>query len=109
MVKKPHAGNSRAATGARPGAAAAAASMTDVEQVKSLAKSSSSPLKEKWTSFTQGLSDKAKQVTKRLHNKSPKKNVQKLEEGDESHSEASAERKKTPKKKKNKNKEQQKG
>ena len=105
VVKKPHVDNSRTAAGARPGAAtAAAASTTDVEQGKSLAKSSSSPLKEKWTSFIQGLSDKAKQVTEKLYNKSPNKKCSKLEEGDESHSKASIEKKKTPKKKNNKNK-----
>ena len=102
VVKKPHAGNSGTAAGARPGVAAA--SMTNVEQGKSPAKSSSSPLKEKWTSFTQGLSNKAEQVTKRLYNKSPNKKCSKSEEGDESHSEASTEKKKTPKKKNKKNK-----
>ena len=102
MVKKPHVDKSRTAAGARPGAATAAASTTNVEQGISLAKSSSSPLKEKWTSFTQGLSDKAKQVTERLYNKSPNKKCSKLEESDESHSKASTEKKKTPKKKNNK-------
>ena len=92
MVKKPHAGNSGAVVGAGA-TAAAAASTTDVEQGKSLAKSSS-PLKEKFASFTQELTARAKQVTERLY-KSPNKKCSKSEEGDESHSEGS------PKKKEN--------
>ena len=92
MVKKPHAGSSGAAAGARPGAATAAASTTDVEQGKSLAESSS-PLKQKLTSFTQGLTTKAKQVTDRLY-KSPNKKCSKSEECDESDSEASTEKRK---------------
>ena len=47
--------------------------MTDVEQGKSPAKSSS-PLKQKLTSFTQGLTAKAKQVANRLY-KCPTKSV----------------------------------
>ena len=63
-------------------------SKTDVEWVKSQAKSSS-PLKERLTTFfTHGMSAKAKEVTQRLYI-SPNKNHSKSEEGDESHSKAS--------------------
>ena len=121
VVKKPHACDHGAAEAVAAGAGAEAAgagvgaeasttppppllpsagerSKTDVEQGKSQAKSSS-PLKERLsTFFTHGLLAKAKQVTRRLC-RSPNKKHSKSEEGNESHSEASPQ-KKTPQKNK---------